>query len=294
MKSPLSVLTRANSIATQLSYLRRYSEFARYQKSTLEKAMLITSCDIDVGSPKLALLNKGKRDQDVNLKLSELQIGTIEEFAIPLFIDVFDDLGIPMTIAIRGQLNEVQSDAVDFIQRSKMKHDIGAHGYYHRMFTQLTEEEAEEEMSLTALGMNKLGIKPQSFIFPRNKIAHLNILRQFGYCCFRGTSIFEENEKTNYFIKKQYDMVNIPSTIFVGGENLTSFFLNKMLEISVQKKLPLHIWFHLWNFGKERNEIVNNLRRVLLPFLLKAKKSNESAFLSLETMFSASQKFNSL
>jgi peptidoglycan/xylan/chitin deacetylase (PgdA/CDA1 family) len=58
-----------------------------------------------------------------------------------LVLETFNDFGIPITFGIRGQLTEVDSQVLEILLASNVKHDIGAHGYYHRKFIQLTHDE---------------------------------------------------------------------------------------------------------------------------------------------------------
>jgi hypothetical protein len=285
-------LKHAGSIVTQLSYLRHYAQLTRKCKSPLQRSMLIISSDVDVGSPELARINQGKRDNDVNLTLSEHQIGTIEELAIPQLIDLFNKLEIPITIAVRGQLMEVQSQTMAILLDSGIKHDIGAHGYTHKMFTQLSKAEAEEELRLISSGMNKYGLEPKTFIFPRNQISHLDLLEKYTYSSYRGKrySALSDGSEKPVFLEKERSLYNIPSSIFIGDPYQNPFLLKKMLDLSIENNLPFHVWFHFWNFGHDKPAVSKSVQRFLYPFLLYAKKKCDEGLLDFETMFSAAQK----
>ena len=157
----------------------------RRPETQLECGRLITSVDIDVGSKAVGEKNKGRNDANLHWCLSERQIGAIEESAIPPIVRFFDELEIPVTFAVRGQLTETQNTTLDLLTRSAVEHDIGAHGYYHRTFTSISFAEAQNELELISDGMKKFGLKPKSFIFPKNKINHLSLLEKFGYICYR-------------------------------------------------------------------------------------------------------------
>ena len=153
---------------------------------SLNKGWLIVSTDVDVGCPELGILNKGKNDREVNDKMSEYEIGKIEEEAFPIILNVFDDFKIPITLAIRGQLTELDSKFMQVLLNSETNHEIGAHGYYHKSFTSLTYNEAKDELDKIYEGMKKYGIKPNSFIFPKNLVHHLDLLEDYDYFCYRG------------------------------------------------------------------------------------------------------------
>lgn len=82
-----------------------------------------------------------------------------------MFIQTFDDFDMPMTLAVRGQLTEVGGKLLELLLASRFKHDIGAHGYYHRVFTELTHDEAEDEMHKISVGMKEYGLVPKPSFF---------------------------------------------------------------------------------------------------------------------------------
>jgi hypothetical protein len=252
---------------------------------SLEKGMLIVSTDIDVGSPELGVINKGKRDRDVNIRLSECQIGKIEELSVPLFVEAFDDFGIPITFAVRGQLTEVDSQVLEVLLASRVKHDIGAHGYYHRKFTKLANDEAEDELRLISAGMKEYGLIPRTFIFPANCVAHLDLLEKYKYTCYRGYGDFFQD---CMYIEKRGGLYNVHPSIYIN-QHTNLPLLKKMLDISIEKRLPFHIWFHFWNFGEDKNPVSKSIKNLFVPLLNYAKEREENGILAFETMLSAAK-----
>jgi len=248
--------------------------------------MLILSVDIDVGNSALGVINNGKNDANVHNTLSECQIGKIEEEATPCFVQLLDDFKIPGTFAIRGQLIEVHSSSKDFLQSSALRHEIGAHGYYHKEFTKLSRKEAENELNLMSSAMKKWNISPKSFIFPRNRIAHLDLLPKYGYKCYRGPGGFPND---CMYIENSGELYNVHPSLYID-QYTNHHFLNKLLDISASKKLPLHLWFHIWNFGKTKNSINKTINKIFFPFFEYAKKKENEGLLTFETMYSATLK----
>ena len=262
----------------------------RKPKIQLEKAMLIVSTDIDVGNPKLALINKGKRDRDVHLSLSEYHIGKVEELSIPMFVKLFDNFGIPMSLAVRGQFTEIGGKVFDAIFSSKIKHDIGAHGYYHRMFTNLSHEEADDELNKIDSGMRKYGLVPKTFIFPRNRVAHLDLLERHKYLCYRSRGGLLKDRMQ---IEKSGSLYDVRPSIYVD-EYSNPQLLKSILDIAIRQRVPFHIWFHFWNFGENESAISETLRSLFTPVLSYAREKHDAGFLTFETMFSAAQKMQTM
>ena len=269
------------------------SEFCRFLSFSLrqernqgqKKAMVIISIDVDVGTPDLGRLNKGCNDLNVNKQKTEYEIGIVDHLALPVFLDLFDKLGVPATFAVRGQITEIEGSGIDRLLQTSVEHDVGAHGYYHRKFEHLTRREAENMLQLSSDGLKRLGVIPRSFIFPENSVNHLDLLEKFGYKCYRGLGGLT---KDTMALKKTGNLVNVCPSFYLQ-QKTSPAILARILDLAISRKLPFHIWFHLWNMGQKKPEIEMNIRRVMLPFLVYAKKMERDGRLTFETMLSAAK-----
>lgn len=274
-----------------LSQLYHFFAYAfKRPKMRLENGMFIISIDVDAGSKELGVINKGRNDVNIHKYISEYSVGRIEEQALPLFVDLFDDFEIPVTFAIRGQLIEVDDSILKLLLESPVKHDIGSHGYYHRQFKTLSHNQAESELNMISVGLKKFGIIPRSFVFPGNSVVYLDLLEKYGYGCYRGYGNFMND---CMYIEKNGGLYNVHPSLFLN-QRISSNFLKKILDISITKKLPLHVWFHLWNLGNTNESIRRSIRKLFFPLLEYAKKKVKSGTLTFETMQSAAEKVESL
>ncbi len=255
-------------------------------KMELESGMFIISVDIDVGNKELGAINEGKNDTNVNKHTSEYSIGEIEELAIPLFVDLLSDFEIPITFAIRGQLTEVNDSMLRLLLKSSVKHDIGAHGYYHREFQNLSHLEAENELNMISVGMKKFGITPRSFCFPKNSVAHLDLLEKYGYKCYRSKGNFKDD---CMYIEKHGPLYDVHPSLYLGYPR-SSIMLRKILDVSVAKRTSFHLWFHPWNLGETKKSMQKTVDKVFYPLFVHAKKKEREGALTFETMLSATQK----
>ena len=289
LKNELTTMNRYVSLFSQLYHVLAYS--IKKPKMQLEKSMFIISIDVDVGDRELGLTNRGKNDANVSSRthIGEYQVGETEEIALPLLVETLNDVEIPVTFAVRGQLTEVNNSILELLLKSSVKHDIGAHGYYHKEFRNLSQNEAEDELKMISAGMKKFGITPRSFVFPRNSVAHLNLLEKYGYKCYRGYGDFMND---CMYIEKQDQLYNIHPSLFLD-QYVSSLFLRNILDISVAKKLPFHAWSHLWNLGETKESIQQSISNRLIPLIKYAKKKEKKGLLSFETMLSAALKVES-
>ncbi len=269
------------SIPSQFLHLADF--VIRHPKMQFEKGSLITSIDVDVGSSVVGDTNKGKNDINVHEYLTENRVGEIEEKTIPSLIEFFDCLEIPVTFAVRGQLTEIQDSVLELLLESPVKHDIAAHGYYHRTFTSISTLEARHELELISFGMKKLNINPKSFVFPVNKVAHLPLLEKFGYECYRGEGGLGKDAMC---IQKEGRLYDIRPSFYLGV-TFNPLFLNKIIDISIKNRLPFHLWFHPSDiYDTREGSARRKIHRVLLPIYRYAKNKEKRGELNFETMHS--------
>ena len=77
------------------------------------------------------------------------------------------------------------ADVLQWLLAHRDRLEIGFHGYTHRPFTALSAAEAAQEARLWQAVAARHGIEPGAVVFPRNAVAHLAVLRQFGFRSFR-------------------------------------------------------------------------------------------------------------
>jgi peptidoglycan/xylan/chitin deacetylase (PgdA/CDA1 family) len=254
--------------------------------SEFDTASLIISIDVDVGSPEVGVKNGGRNDRNVNDFLTERAVGKIEEQVVPLLLQAFNELELPVTFALRGQLTEVENSIVNLILESSTRHEIAAHGYSHKVFTALSELEAEGELRMISAGMKKFGITPNSFVFPKNEVSHLQLLERYGYLSFRGRGNFLRD---GMYVRKCGNLFDVHPSLF--SEFYSSFFSKKIINLAVKYRAPLHIWFHPWNLGYTPEVAAERITKGLLPLIEHARKKKKQGVLKFETMCSIAEEY---
>ncbi len=255
---------------------------ASFKRNLIERGALIISIDIDVGSAQLGADWNGSCNKEIHNSLPESRLGEIEEAAIPLLAQMFDSLEIPATIAFRGQITETDSCAINVLKDYSVKHDIGAHGYSHKAFTSLTHTQAEEELTKISAGLKKFGVEPKSFIFPKNKVAHLDLLEKYGYKSYRGIAGFRHDKLS---VEKVGNIYNVCPGFFLGKSPRPAL-LYKLIDYSSERNLPCHFWFHPADLGKDAFSLQKRIDRLIFPLLKYAKEKQRKEKLSFETMAS--------
>jgi len=135
---------------------------------------------------------------------------------------------------------------------------------------------------MISAGMKRFGIIPRSFVFPRNNVAHLDLLGKYGYKCYRDYRLCT-------CIEKKGRLYDVHPSLFIG-QSRSPKFLERFIDLCIAKKVPFHVWFHPWNFGKSKESIRRNINELLFPVLKYAQQKVKTGELTFETMLSAAEK----
>lgn len=83
-------------------------------------------------------------------------------------------------------------DMVEKILAAEPKHDVGSHSFSHVIFGDAgcTREVADAEVRKCVELARAMNLKLESFVFPRNQLGHLDVLREHGFRITRGAAPF--------------------------------------------------------------------------------------------------------
>jgi len=77
------------------------------------------------------------------------------------------------------------ADIVEQIRAAAVSHDIGLHSFSHVVFSEVSAEcaavDAQRAVDVARAG----GVEPLSFVFPRDRVGHIEALREAGVAIFR-------------------------------------------------------------------------------------------------------------
>ncbi len=123
--------------------------------------------------------------------------------------------------------------------------ELGIHGYSHRLFPDLSHEEADFEVSLARRLLNQTFTKnlaePCFMSFPRNNVAHVAVLKTNGVYAYRS------NEQS------MVDSFEIPRGLWFSASHLDYNTLSRILtNIKAHKEsYLLHFWGHFTEMDTE-------------------------------------------
>lgn len=79
-------------------------------------------------------------------------------------------------------------DIVEWIRHARVRHEIGSHSFGHICYgdPECTPSVALADLNAALEAAARQGIVLKSFVFPRNQVGHLDVLKYFGLRAYRG------------------------------------------------------------------------------------------------------------
>lgn len=215
-------------------------------------------------------------------------------------IDLFEHHRIPATWAIVGHLLEAGHrqgrgpaesgeehgedpawfDARGLVARiaaSSVGHEIGSHSYAHPLYGEIDRDAAMDDIGRAAEVHTKHKLPFRSFVFPRNKEGHHDLLKDHGITCFRGLNsawydklpyrLWPLGTGIDYWLPTTRTviptihpsgLVNIPDSIaLLSRKGLKRLLppsqsvrkLCRGLDAAARRGETFHLWFHPSNFS---------------------------------------------
>lgn len=173
--------------------------------------------------------------------------------------------------ALETQKTEGWSGNLFYKQFCRYDHEIAWHGTTHQCLGDTTQKASIDlELELTSKLLGSLGTNPQTVIFPRNQVGHLDSLSNYGFKTYReGRTISKVGRVAN--LLNEFNVVSKGSMVLPKFQNHwnvspSGFFFNwpsgaraivpdsvtighwqSMLKHTAQNGGYLHMWFHPHN-----------------------------------------------
>ncbi len=159
-------------------------------------------------------------------------------------------------------------DIVDKILSNRIEHEIGYHSFSHVVFSECSRKVAEAEIKIGNKLAKEFEITLKSFVFPENKIGHIDVLKDNGFKIYRGEDRCRRYDPSqNILIRKFNGGINkliappvepkwidglwmIPGSMFFCDPQIKSSVLPRAkfgLYRAIRTKKVFHIWLHPHN-----------------------------------------------
>lgn len=195
-------------------------------------------------------------------------------------------------------------DIIAYIKKCATFQEVGSHTFSHIIVGDegCSKECFSSELQASKKSAEKEGINLESFVFPQNKIDHLDVLKDHGFITFRGVdeNWYRSFHKTlkkiahfmdNYFMiqpqavlpKIEGGILNIPGSYFYVHKRgwakflPVSFRVKKSIfgiEKAVKQKKIFHLWFHPFNIASDEIGLLAGLEEIFKFVADEIKKGN--------------------
>lgn len=159
------------------------------------------------------------------------------------------------------------NDIIKEIKKNKNQ-EIGSHSYSHAIFTEISKSEAEKEIKK---------FRARSFVFPRNKVKYLGLLKKYGFKSFRGPDkrnweILSPSIPPVYKPTIKNGLVNIPGSMyFVSARGMRKYipvgfraFKVKLgIKNAIKQKKIFHLWFHPVDLIDQEDKLMKDMENIL-------------------------------
>jgi len=181
---------------------------------------------------------------------------------------------------------DVVDTIVEYTMKTQNPEDIACHSFSHQIFGDpgCNDAVAEAEVKrCSSLLKENYGIHPRVFIFPRDSVGHLDVLRKEGYLSFRGPiprsitysetdagilTRFRKNISLAIYLASFYasvpppvvsprienELVNVPASLCYNKKPFIALSLivrkaKKGIDRAIKEKKIFHLYTHLINLG---------------------------------------------
>lgn len=239
---------------------------------------------------------------DKNLQEADLARIRKETVITRRLLSLFEKYNIPATWAIVGGLLEKGAHGEDLawfdgehladaVADSPVGHEIASHSFGHILFDSVDRETAKRDVDKARAMHIGRQFPFATFIFPRNKTGHFDVLKEAGITVFRGLrktwySFLPERLWTlgrgiDYWLptagsvlpeKHKSGLLNLPdSMLFISRKGvqklLPPFQLVRKIRYGIFKAAErgkiFHLWFHPSNFSYDTDKQFRSLEAIL-------------------------------
>ena len=190
-------------------------------------------------------------------------------------------------------------DIVEKIVSNRIEHEIGYHSFSHVVFSECSREVAEAEIKIGNKLAKDFGIALKSFVFPENKIGHIDVLKENGFKIYRGENLGRYDSNQRFLVRKfnggidkiiappaELKWMNgiweIPSSMYFCDPQIKFSVLPRakigLYRAMISKKV-FHIWLHPHNLL-----LYPSLKEYLDKFLGVVAKKRDEGKIEVMTM----------
>jgi hypothetical protein len=156
-------------------------------------------------------------------------------------------------------------DLVELIQKAKAGHEIACHSFSHQPFgSYCPPEVVAAEIDACAEAMAPFGLRPTTFVFPRNDSGNFDALAGSGVKIVR--AFHRKDADISLPVRREDGMWAVPVSSALGrGQGWTAAQrlqrLQRLVDSAMEQRLSAHFWLHPSLKPTEMEEVLFPLLR---------------------------------
>ena len=190
-------------------------------------------------------------------------------------------------------------DIIEKILSNRIEHEIGYHSFSHVVFSECSREVAEAEIKVGNKLAKEFGITLKSFVFPENKVGHIDVLKENGFKIYRGENLGRYDSNQSFLVRKFNGGIDkmiappaepkwmdgiweIPSSMFFCDPQIKFSVLPRAklgLYRAIRSKKVFHVFLHPHNLL-----VYSSLKDDLDKFLAVVAKKRDEGKIEVMTM----------
>jgi peptidoglycan/xylan/chitin deacetylase (PgdA/CDA1 family) len=208
-------------------------------------------------------------------------------------LDLAREYKVPLTFAVAARLladdalKAGERHAFDLLETlgfEPVTHEVGCHSFNHPVFgaEEFTREHAAEDLRQASLTLARRKTQARSFVFPKNKVGHAELLADHSFRVYRGA----DNRALH---QDEAGLWVLPLGLWMGPRALRPADLVRGVREGAAKGALVHYWFHLVEFDEW-----TELRAFLQPVFATVAELVEAGQIRALTLSDAVDVFDAL
>ncbi len=199
-------------------------------------------------------------------------------------------------------------DIVQAIQACEPRQEIGSHSFSHFYADTCSRESFASDVAEAVRVSRMVGVTPRAYVFPQNRVNHLDVLREHGFTVYRGVDenwyrTFPRLLKKfahmidDYFIptapvvfpRREQALINLPGSWFYGHARGWAKYVPRWMRVrkaksgirrAIKQSGVFHLWFHPFNLASDPEGLLGGLEEIL-SFVQSLREAGKLEVLSM-------------
>lgn len=195
----------------------------------------------------------------------------------------------PCTMAVRSP-GWYAPDIVEWIRKAHVRHEIASHSFAHIYYgdPECGASVARADLAAAVAAAEPKDITLKSFVFPRNQVGHLDVLREHGIHAYRGVDPTRFRNVGRALFNFLDQLLGLPPMAIYAEEGIPGLWnipgnhfymarngIRKMIPIAsrvlkgkqgirqaIQTGGLYHLWFHPFNLNADSDAMLSGLEQL--------------------------------